>query len=55
MRPVPFRLGCLLTEKHQGLRQLLAGKPLGSGLMRTGRRKPVNVVELLPQVKDLFL
>lgn len=49
-----IRLVFFLTGKRSGLRYFRWKSEI-SGLLRTGRRKPWKVVELLVQVKNLFL
>ena len=54
-RPRTLRFSFLDTGKRQNLATAFAGISEFLGLLRTGGRKPRNVVELAPEVKNLFL
>ena len=53
--PRTLRFNFLATGKRQNLATAFAGISEILGLLRTGGRKPRNVVELVSEVKDLFL
>ena len=54
-RPRTLRFIFLATGKRQNLATAFAGVSEFLGLVRTGGRKPRNVVELVAEVKNLFL